>query len=133
MPEQKIYAYPVYLTETDDKEHPYVANIPDVDGFTQGKDIGDAIVMARDYIGNVISDCILSNNKLPEPGSVDYQPAAGQIKTYVDVDLFKFRALYDRVVKKTLTIPQYLNERGIAAGVNFSAMLTEALKERFDI
>lgn len=36
-------------------------------------------------------------------------------------------------VKKTLSIPAWLNESAIAAGLNFSQVLQEALKQRLDI
>jgi hypothetical protein len=36
-------------------------------------------------------------------------------------------------VKKTLTIPQWLNEESEKAGVNFSQILQSALKERLGL
>jgi len=35
-------------------------------------------------------------------------------------------------LKKTLTIPNYLNEAGIEAGINFSQVLAESLKEKLE-
>ena len=38
-----------------------------------------------------------------------------------------------RAVKKTLSIPEWLNEEAIALGVNFSQVLQEALMSKLNI
>ena len=38
-----------------------------------------------------------------------------------------------RAVKKTLTIPAWMNEAGEEAGFNFSQLLQSAIRERFGI
>ena len=53
-----------------------------------------------------------------------------EIKTLVTVDFDEYRRKTERkVVKKTLTIPSWLNVRAEEEGINFSAVLQEALKE----
>jgi antitoxin HicB len=37
-----------------------------------------------------------------------------------------------KAVKKTLTIPSWLNEEGIARGINFSQVLQDALMEKIE-
>lgn len=50
---EEKYVYPVILNyENDSSGYDYFVTIPDFDGYTQGKNIADAIDMARDYIGN---------------------------------------------------------------------------------
>ena len=51
MIEDKVYIYPIYITVDLAEEYPYFVEIPDVNGYTQGKDLAEAITMARDYIG----------------------------------------------------------------------------------
>ena len=48
MIEDKVYIYPIYITVDLAEEYPYFVEIPDVNGYTQGKDLADAITMARD-------------------------------------------------------------------------------------
>lgn len=36
----------------------------------------------------------------------------------------------EKAVKKTLTIPAWLNTEAVQAGINFSAVLQEALQEK---
>lgn len=57
-----------------------------------------------------------------------------EIATLVDVDITKYRKLHDtKVVKKTLTIPNYLNQLGKENHVNFSEILTSALKVQLKV
>ena len=52
----------------------------------------------------------------------------------VRVDLDEYRRKHDsRAVKKTLSIPSWLNAQAEQAGINFSAVLQEALKARLGI
>lgn len=45
-----------------------------------------------------------------------------------------YRKRYNnKAVKKTLTIPEWLNEEATALGINFSQVLQDALKEQLNI
>ena len=110
MIEDKVYIYPIYITVDLTEEYPYFVVIPDVDGYTQGKDLAEAITMARDYIGFAVIDKLEQNEPLPLPDQITYQQKSSQIKTLVDINFKKYKAQRDnKVVKKTLTIPNYLN------------------------
>nr|WP_320164410.1 type II toxin-antitoxin system HicB family antitoxin [uncultured Trichococcus sp.] len=90
--------------------------------------------MARDYIGFAAIDKLEQNESFPSPNQITYQQKSTQIKTLVDINFKKYKAQRDnKVVKKTLTIPNYLNELGIERGINFSLTLTEALKEKLGV
>lgn len=134
MIEDKVYIYPIYITVDSDEKIPYFVEIPDIDGYTQGKDLAEAITMARDYIGFAGVDKLENNETLPLPDQVKYNKTDSQIKTLVDINFKKYKAQRDnKVVKKTLTIPNYLNELGNENGINFSLTLTEALKEKLGV
>ena len=46
----------------------------------------------------------------------------------VEFDLAEYRRKHNsRAVKKTLSIPEWLNEEAVKAGINFSQVLQEAL------
>ena len=134
MIEDKVYIYPIYITVDLTEEYPYFVEIPDVDVYTQGKDLAEAIPMARDYIGFAVIDKLEQNKPLPLPDQITYQQDNTQIKILVDINFKKYKAQRDnKVVKKTLTIPNYLNELGIEKGINFSLTLTEALKDKLGV
>lgn len=125
-----VVVYPIVISyNPKEVEYPYFVEIPAVNGFTEGTSLEDAIKMAEDYIGS------LSLSGKPMPKSVYTLPKAdnGDTVTLVRVDLAKYKREHDnKLVKKTLTIPNYLNELGQEEGINFSAVLTAALKEKLN-
>lgn len=121
-------AYPVILTKG---KKFIVVYVPDFEINTQGKDVADAIEMARDAIGIMGIDMEDENEKLPEPTGIAEIRVESEtdIVTLVDVDFGEYRRKNDmRSVKKNCTIPSWLNFEAEKAGVNFSAILTAALK-----
>ena len=126
-------AYPVILSRG---EKFIVAYVPDFEINTQGADIADTIEMARDAIGVVGIDMEDDGEPLPEPTTVSEVKAdsAADIVTLVDVDFGEYRRKNDmRAVKKNCTIASWLNFEAEKAGVNFSAILTAALKSELKI
>ena len=126
--------YPVVMTQG--KEF-VVVFVPDFNINTQGKDIPDAIEMARDAIGLMGIDMQDDGERLPESTSLaEVQAGApfGGIVSLVDVDFGEYRRKNDmRAVKKNCTIPSWLNYEAERAGVNFSAVLQAALKSELNI
>lgn len=125
-------AYPIILMSSDQG---YLVYIPDFDINTQGKDVADAMFMARDAIGLVGIDMEDFGESVPEPSSFDHIAVKeGELKLMVDVDFRKYRREHDtRAVRKNCTIPFWLNEAACKAGLNFSAILQEALKKQLGI
>lgn len=125
-----IVVYPVIIKyEPDTTDYPYLVTIPDIDGMTQGKDVADAIAMAEDYIGTYSLEEQLpkSNYTLPKANN-------GETVTLVRVNVSEYKRKNDtKVIKKTITIPNYLNELGKETGINFSELMTNALKEKLHV
>lgn len=120
--------YPVILSKDQDG---YFVTIPDFDINTEGKTLEEAIFMARDAIGINGLQLEDEGKELPEPFSCKYQKEKDDIETLVDVDLTEYRRKHDnRTVKKNCTIPYYLNVEAEKAGINFSRLLQEALKQK---
>ena len=127
-------AYPVIMTQG--KEFIAVF-VPDFNINTQGKDVPDAIEMARDAIGLMGIDIEDDGEALPQASNIaDIQAKApsGSIVSLVDVDFTEYRRKNDmRAVKKNCTIPSWLNFAAERAGINFSATLQAALKKELGI
>lgn len=126
-------AYPVILSQG---KKFVVVYVPDFEINTQGESIADAIEMARDAIGVVGIDMEDSGEILPKPTAVSKvkTDSESDIVTLVDVDFGEYRKKNDmRAVKKNCTIPSWLNFEAEKAGVNFSAILTSALKRELKI
>ena len=81
-------------------------------------------VEAMSKIGAEASDIADIQDKVP----------SGGIVSLVDIDFDEYRRKNEqRAVKKNCTIPSWLNEKAEAAGVNFSAVLQDALKARLHL
>jgi len=122
-------AYPIILTPVKDDFKGYAVMVPDLEIYTQGSVIAEAIDMARDAIGMWICFEQDEGRNIPEPGNIDtIQAKPGEIKTLVDIDIDEYRRAHDnRTVRKNLTLPSWLNTMAEKAGVNFSQILQDAL------
>ncbi|MFJ7406785.1 MULTISPECIES: HicB family protein [unclassified Lysinibacillus] len=124
---KNVVVYPVVISPLS-ADGFHLVTIPDIDGITQGETIAEAIEYARDYIGNAIA---FANEPINKPNTVPFTPKEKDIVTLVDVDIEAHKRALDLTpVKKTLTIPSYLNDLGIKQGINFSQTLTDALKDK---
>ena len=126
------YVYPAIFTPLEDGV--YDVNIPDLPGCrTCGKDLADAIYMAEDAASMWLWDAESKSESIPSP-SRSLTVAAPQFSNFIAADTDEYRRKYDnRAVKKTLSIPNWLNIKAEQAGVNFSQVLQEALKEKLNI
>lgn len=124
--------YPVVFTPME--EGGYLVTVPDLDINTSGTDMADAISMARDAI-SMWGVCEEDLGKpIPPSGSIPIHAGPEDIISLVDVDFDAYRRAHDtRAVRKNVTIPNYLNELAIQAGLNFSQILQEGLKARLDL
>lgn len=125
--------YPVILSKG--KEF-IVVFVPDFNINTQGKDMAEAIEMARDAIGIMGIDMEDDHEKLPVPSDIaSVKPEKkADIVTLVDVDFSEYRRKNDmRTVRKNCTIPSWLNVEAEKAGVNFSLVLQTGLKQELRI
>lgn len=127
-----IKTYPVVLSEGTDG---YVVRIPDFGAYTEGKDISEAIFMARDAIGLIGIDYEDDGKELPIPSEVKSIKAEGdEIVTLVDVDFLEYRKMHEsRAVRKNCSIPAWLAYKAEKAGLNYSAILQRGLKDALEI
>lgn len=103
---------------------------PDVDGcITQGEDMNDGYKMAFDALGNMLSYLYEQKKTIPQPSSPwQIRLEEGQFLVVIEFDMLEYKRRFDsRAVKKTLTIPSWLNELAMRQNINFSQVLQEAL------
>lgn len=123
--------YPIILTPADTG---YVVYVPTLDINTEGKDVTDAIEMARDAIGLWGITKQDMGQEIPKAGELNPAHKDDEIVATVDIDFDIYRRRNDnRAVKKTLTIPSWLNAKAEAQGINFSQELQERLKEKLGV
>lgn len=114
----------------------YSVSVPDLDGcFSEGDTLNDAYKMARDAIGLCITDLLENKKDLPEPSAPKaLKHDADDSIVLIEFDLEAYNRKHNsKAVKKTLTIPSWLNEAAEEKHINFSSVLQEALKQQLDI
>lgn len=127
------YIYPAVFTE---EENGYSVNFPDLEGaYTCGDSLNEALAMAEDVLPLVLVDYEDRKQKIPVPSTVkSVQTDENEFVSLVSCDTEKYRRLMkNQAVKKTLSIPEWLNEAATAAGLNFSQVLQEALKLKLNL
>lgn len=127
------YVYPAIFHPNQD-DGSITVTVPDLPGcVTEGKDLADAIYMAGDAVAMWLWCTEDQHEAIPAP-TTPPEVKAPEFVNYVFADTDEYRRKHDnRAVKKTLSIPSWLNDRAMQAGVNFSQILQDALKERLNV
>lgn len=126
------HLYPAVFTE---EENGYSITFPDFEGcFSEGDTLEEAYEMAIDALGLYLTG---------EEENFQY-PAASNPKSIstdenefvvmIEFDMLEYLKKHnDKAIKKTLTIPAWLNELAVKENVNFSQTLQNALVEQLKI
>lgn len=127
-----LSVYPAILTP--EKEGGYSVQVPDLEIGTQGETIAECIEMARDAIGLWGISEQDAGRPIPEPSTLTPNHAPGDLVTLVDIDLDAYRRANDlRTVRKNVTVQSWLNDLAEKAGLNFSQVLSDGLKQRLGV
>lgn len=122
------YVYPAVFTK---EKHGYSINFPDLENcYTCGDTLEDGIMMAEDVLALTLYHYERESKPIPAPTDRDKLAIQkNEFVNYIACDTIEYQKRNNnRAVKKTLSIPEWLNEAAIAKGLNFSAILQEALK-----
>ena len=127
------YIYPAVLSMDPDG---VAVEFPDLPGgLTCGRPAEEAIAMAREAMALHLYGMEKDGEPIPDPSPVpDLKLEKNQAVVLVEASMPLFRdKMMNRAVKKTLTIPKWLNDLATANQINFSRVLQEALKRRLGI
>ena len=128
------YVFPAVFTRED--QDAYSVNFPDVKNcFTGGESLADAIEAAEDVLGTMLTFYEDEHRDIPDPSPLSSISAAeNEFVNYIACDTLEYRKKNStRAVKKTLSIPEWLNELATEKGINFSQVLQEALKTQLGL
>lgn len=112
------------------EEGGFWVSFPDIpECLTQGDDMTQAYEMAVEALGLSITDIVDNKGYLSVPSAPDsIKIEDNGFLVIIQFDLAAYRKRNSsKVVKKTLTIPEWLNEEALARGINFSQVLQEGL------
>lgn len=126
------YFYPAVFTY-DEESKCYIVDFIDLKGCsTYGNSIDEAYIMAKDALGLYLSDL----DTFPKP-TIPYNHVKlkdNQFISIIEIDLQEYRKKYSNIaVKKTLSIPTWLNTLAEKKEINFSQLLQKALKAELNI
>ena len=126
----KLTVFPAIFTY--DGEY-YNVDFIDLKGCsTFGNSIQEAYAMAQDAMGLYLDE--LTNFPKPTLDFSDIDLQKNQFISFVSIDMEEYRKKFNnKAVKKTLTIPAWLNFLAEKNNINFSQILQEALKEKLNI
>jgi len=128
------YVYPAVFRP--ERGGGYSVFFPDIKrGATQGDTVAECIEMAEDFLCLALYHMEEGKLKIPAVGNIkEIESEPDDIVTLISVDTESYRRFYEnKLIKKTLNIPSWLNERAEAANINFSQTLQKALKEELQL
>lgn len=128
-------SYPAIFHEEDNS---YWVEFPDLEGcFSSGETIEEAFENAKEAVGLYLDrDDDTYNRIINKPSSIKEvclrNPSS--VVMLVEYDSLEYAKKYKtKAVKKTLSIPEWLNDLAIKENVNFSSVLQEALVKKLHI
>lgn len=131
--------YPVIFTQTEDV---VLIEVPDLEILSEGKNIADAIEMARDAIGVTGISMEDHGEEIPEPTEFSkissaqgtFSKEGESFVSMVDIDFSEYRLREDnKAVRRNVTLPNWLNREAEKAHINVSRVLQEALMAQLGI
>ena len=91
--------------------------------------------MAEDVLAFTLYDYEKEKKAIPEPSVVNkliIEP--NEFANYITCDTIGYQKRNNnKAVKKTLSIPEWLNEAAMAAEINFSQILQDGLKKKLNL
>lgn len=127
----KKYVYPAqFIREENGSISVY---FPDLDGcHTYDDTFEGAALMAKEALEGYLGVLLELNKALPRPSDINDIKNESSLVMMVVADVINIKA-ENKPVKKTLSIPNWLDRAATNAHINFSSVLKEALIERLNI
>ncbi|RGC73717.1 type II toxin-antitoxin system HicB family antitoxin [Lachnospiraceae bacterium AM23-2LB] len=117
------------------EESGFWVSFPDLpECLTEGDDMQDAYEMAVEALGLCLTERKKEGEVIPDPTEINKIDTEDGVLVIVEFDMLEYQKKHNsRAVKKTLSIPEWLNEEAVSRGVNFSQLLQEALMVKLNI
>ena len=129
---ERRYIYPAIFTPENSA---YSVVFPDLRIATSGETLVEAMDMAQDALCLMLYDMEERKADIPAASPItDLTCEPGSFTSLIECDTMEYRRYYDsKAVKKTLSIPAWLNTMAEKEGINFSAVLQKALKAELNL
>ena len=119
------YVYPAIFHANDDGS--YTITYPDLPGcISEGKSLANAVYMAQSALTQWVEYLTDKNQPLPKASNV----TGLEVESGEFVNLVRAELKDGRAVKRTVSIPKWMDERAISSGLSLSRVLQDALSQR---
>lgn len=122
-----LFAYPALFHKGDGSYWVEFTDLPGCQTF--GGSLNETVGLAQEALLSYILTLIDEDKPIPSPSDIKEADALvkddGTFSTLVSCDIGQYENA--RSVKKTLTIPSWLNDKALSQGINFSKVLQDAL------
>lgn len=119
-----LFVYPAIFHK---EENAYWVEFPDLEGCqTYGETLNETMACAQEALAGYLLTLLEENREIAVPSDIsEVSHDEDSFITLVTCDINQYQDT--RAIKKTLTIPAWLNERAVSMGINFSQVLQETL------
>lgn len=124
------YTFPCII-KFDEEDKIYYVRFPDIEeAFTDGDSLKEAVHNAQEVLGLVIYEREKMGREIPKATESMIKTGENESLSYISVWMPLVRdRIEEKSVKKTLTIPKWLNDLAEENNVNFSQLLQVAIKK----
>ncbi|NLR10105.1 MULTISPECIES: type II toxin-antitoxin system HicB family antitoxin [Lactobacillaceae] len=122
--------YPIIAQENNDEDgHYYVGFSPNIPGMvTQADTMLGLVNHAEDAIATMLDGESYPDVQEPK----DWHLQDNEVVVYVTVDMGAWVGRHAKTVKRSITVPAYLNDMAKKQKINVSRLATEALEEIYE-
>lgn len=122
------YVYPALFHANEDNT--FTITYPDLPGcITEGKSLANAMYMAQSALTQWLEYLIDKKQSIPSASDLkSIEITSDEFVNFIRVDMKDNRA-----VKRTVSIPKWLDDKAIEAGLSLSRVLQDALKDRLNV
>lgn len=118
-----LFVYPAIFHREEDS---YWVEFPDLEGcFSYGNSITETMESAQEALSGYLLTLLEQGQTVAVPSDISMYDVSDGFTSLVSCDINQYKDT--KAIKKTLTIPSWLNDRAISMGLNFSQVLQEAL------
>ena len=125
--------YPAVFHKAE--EGGFWVSFPDIpECLTQGDDMQQAYEMATEALGLSLTTMEEAGEEIPKGSTPEDIDTEDGFLVVVEFDMAEYHRKHcSRAVKKTLSIPEWLNEAAMRQNINFSQVLQEALMQKVNM
>ena len=124
-----LFVYPAVFHKEEDS---YWVEFPDLPGcHSYGSSVAETMACAQEALAGYILTLLEQERPIAVPSDMEMLSTEDGFTSLVSCNIDQYKET--KAVKKTLTIPAWLNAAALEQNINFSQVLQEALKAKLNM